>query len=104
MVLLAGWERRAKCGSARYILKSGLLPNSLPLIDEPRFAHPTMSSTTQGWSEEFAVLLTVLSFQISHFPTRRLGTSCPYHPGVQGPYFKDSFVYDAGTDSYVFVA
>ena len=24
-----------------------------------------------------------------------------YHPGVQGPYFKDRFVYDAATDSYV---
>ena len=24
-----------------------------------------------------------------------------YHPGVQGSYFKDRFVYDAGTDSYV---
>ncbi len=23
-----------------------------------------------------------------------------YHPGVQGPYFKDRFVYDAATDSY----
>ena len=24
-----------------------------------------------------------------------------YHPGVQGPYFKDRFVYDAGTDTYL---
>lgn len=24
-----------------------------------------------------------------------------YHPGVQGPYFKDRFVYDAATDSYL---
>ena len=24
-----------------------------------------------------------------------------YHPGVQGPYFKDRFVYDATMDSYV---
>jgi hypothetical protein len=24
-----------------------------------------------------------------------------YHPGVQGPYFKDRFVYEASTDSYV---
>ena len=24
-----------------------------------------------------------------------------YHPGVQGPYFKDRFVYDATTDSYL---
>ena len=24
-----------------------------------------------------------------------------YHPGVQGPYFKDRFVYDPGTDRYV---
>ena len=24
-----------------------------------------------------------------------------YHPGVQGPYFKDRFVYDAGMESYV---
>ncbi len=24
-----------------------------------------------------------------------------YHPGVQGPYFKDRFVYDAATDSYI---
>ncbi len=24
-----------------------------------------------------------------------------YHPGVQGPYFKDRFVYDAAADSYV---
>ena len=23
-----------------------------------------------------------------------------YHPGVQGPYFKDKFVYDPDTDSY----
>ena len=24
-----------------------------------------------------------------------------YHPGVQGPYFKDKFVYDPATDSYI---
>ena len=24
-----------------------------------------------------------------------------YHPGVRGPYFKDEFVYDAATDSYI---
>lgn len=24
-----------------------------------------------------------------------------YHPGVQGPYFKDRFIYDAATDHYV---
>ncbi len=24
-----------------------------------------------------------------------------YHPGVQGPYFKDKFVYDSATDSYI---
>ena len=24
-----------------------------------------------------------------------------YHPGVQGPYFKDRFVYDTATDSYI---
>ena len=24
-----------------------------------------------------------------------------YHPGVQGPYFKDRFIYDAATDRYV---
>ena len=24
-----------------------------------------------------------------------------YHPGVQGPYFKDKFVYDSATDSYL---
>ena len=23
-----------------------------------------------------------------------------YHPGMQGPYSKDWFLYDAGTDSY----
>ena len=24
-----------------------------------------------------------------------------YHPGVQGPYFKDKFLYDSATDSYI---
>ena len=24
-----------------------------------------------------------------------------YHPGVQGPYFKDKFIYDPATDSYI---